>query len=111
MLLVLDAGGEEEALDYLFPIKERMEDDPFCVGGEASGHAEEDYLNFEDSEDHLYDFRPSGKGDIHPRETEDEDIEILETSSDNEPITKPVVEVAPAEAAPAEIALAEVATL
>ena len=35
-------------------------------GGEVSGYDEEDYLNLEYSEDLLYDFKLSSKGDVHP---------------------------------------------
>ena len=70
---------------------------------------EEDYFNLEDSEDQLYNFRSSGKGDVHLRGTED--VEILETFEGEEPITEPVDEVAHADVAPAGAATAEAATV
>jgi len=64
-----------------------MEDDPFCLGGETFV---EDYLNYEGSDDILYDFGPSGGGDVLPLETKEEDVEILKTST----VIEQVVEVA-----------------
>jgi len=70
---------------------------------------EEDYFNLEDSEDQLYNFKSFGKGDVHLRVTED--VEILETSEGEEPITEPVDEVAHADVAPAGAATVEAATV
>ena len=36
----------------------------------------------------MYDFRPSSEGNVQPLDAEEEDIEILETSTSNEPVTE-----------------------
>ena len=85
----LDAGREEVSfVNPLVSAGMKMEDDPFRFRGKASSHVEEDYLNYKDSEDLLYDFKPSGEGNVQPLKVEEEDVEILETSTGNEPVAE-----------------------
>jgi len=79
---VLDAGkGNEAFVDPLFFSWEKMEDGgkmedgSFRSGGKT--FVDEDYLNYEGSDDILYDFGPSSGGNVQPLETEEEDVEIL----------------------------------
>jgi len=53
----------------------KMEDGSFRSGGKT--FVDEDYLNYEGSDDILYDFGPSSGGNVQPLETEEEDVEIL----------------------------------
>ena len=111
MLLISDASREDEALDPLFSYKERAEEDFLLAGREASGYEEEDCLNFDDSDDRLYDFESSGKGGVPPQGVKDEDVEILETFTCGEPIAESIAEVAFAEAATAATATTEAASI
>jgi len=74
-LLITLEDKKEEALDDLFTYKKG--DEP-------------DYFSPEDPEDGLYDFIPSGKGEVATEGNEDEDIEIVETPRD-EPIHKGIL--------------------
>ena len=58
---------KEEALDDLFTY---MKGD------------EQDYFSPEDPKDWLYDFIPTGKGEVATQGNEDEDVEIVETPGD-----------------------------
>ena len=85
----MDAGREEEVfVDPFF-----SEDGPFCSRGEASWHAEEDYLNYKGSKDLLYDFGSSGGGNVQPLEAGEGDAEIPKTSVGNEPVAEIVFTV------------------
>ena len=78
-------AGKEAFINPFFSAGEKIEDGPFCSGGNT--FVEEDYLNYEGSDDILYDFGPSGGGDVQPLEIE-EDVEILETSTSIEQVVE-----------------------
>ena len=79
---------------------------PSTLGG-VSGHEKDDY--FKDSKGNLYDFGPSGKGNAHPRGTEEGDVEILEISANEESIAEADVEVPPIGVTPTGVVLVEAA--